>query len=401
MGMDQRLLDFVIQSLLRTWKISGVDVSRGCFRERLDPSLQPLHLGYERLVTQARLIFAFSEGSLLGAGQYASEQALTAFRFMCEHYWDNKQTGWRFSIGEGGSLPGSSRDLYAHGFVLLACASLFRATKHAEALEWAERTFEFIQTHFRHPQVGFFSVLDADNKPIDYPLLQNPHMHLFEGLLFLNECSPDERYATCGEEILDLLLERMLDRDTGTLTEYFDRRWYPDLQNGDRLEPGHHFEWVWLLHRWILTAPEPARVAREKSLLAAADKLLQWALHNGIDQIHGGIFDEVDRNRHVLKDSKRIWPTTEALKALRFASMRVPDAHLDTCYDGICELLLSRYFHIDSGTWTESLSRDLLPEVTYLPGTTLYHIVMAVRELQWLEDYKQSASVSPITTFAK
>ena len=300
--MNQPLLDFVTQSLLPTWNVSGVDASRGCFWERLDESLQPIQLGYERLVTQARLIFTFSEGALLGADQSLSEKALSAFRFMCANYWDAEKGGWRFSLGEGGSFPSGTRDLYAHGFVLLACASLYRATKHTEALEWAVRTFEFIHTHFRHPEIGFVSVLDSDNKPFEYPLLQNPHMHLFEGILFLNECSPDARYAACAEEILDLLLQRMLDCNTGTLTEYFDSRWIPDAHSGHRLEPGHHFEWVWLIHRWLRTAPAAARIAREKSLLAAASTLMKWAVEKGLDLEQGGIFDEVDRDGHVLKD---------------------------------------------------------------------------------------------------
>ena len=62
MSDDQRLIDYVTQSLLPTWKEVGVARDRGCFWERLDEDLSPIDLGYERLLTQARLLFSFSEG---------------------------------------------------------------------------------------------------------------------------------------------------------------------------------------------------------------------------------------------------------------------------------------------------------------------------------------------------
>ena len=256
MSDDQRLIDYVTQSLLPTWKEVGVARDRGCFWERLDEALSPIDLGYERLLTQARLIFSFSEGSLLGCPTWAQWSAADSFRFICSHYWDTTKGGWYFSLGNGGPMPWQTRQLYAHAFVLLACSSYYRATGDTDALLWADRTLDFLNRHFRISSGGFATALDGDLADLEEPLQQNPHMHLFEACIDLYASASASKYVTLGAELVDLLLDKFIDRTTGTLTEFFDGNWKQDRIRGHIVEPGHHFEWVWLIHRWLRLVPE-------------------------------------------------------------------------------------------------------------------------------------------------
>ena len=112
-------------------------------------------------------------------------------------------------------------------------------------------------------------------------------MHLFEACIDLYASTSDSKYVTLGAEIADLLLDKFIDRTTGTLTEFFDRDWKPDHIRGHIVEPGHHFEWVWLIHRWLRLVPRKMHGPRREELRQAASGLLRWAIDKGIDQKQG------------------------------------------------------------------------------------------------------------------
>src|SRR3546814_19321730 len=75
-------------------------------------------------------------------------------------------------------------------------------------------------------------------------------MHLFEALLALHEATGDAGWLEKALRIRDLLRDRFTSPRDGGLGEYFTPDWRPDPGDAGRVrEPGHHFEWVWLLHR--------------------------------------------------------------------------------------------------------------------------------------------------------
>ena len=78
------------------------------------------------------------------------------------------------------------RDLYAHAFVLLAIASYVGATGNRRALSLADETLAFLDDHMASPDGGGFV---EQLPPLGGVRRQNPHMHLFEALLALWECS--------------------------------------------------------------------------------------------------------------------------------------------------------------------------------------------------------------------
>lgn len=398
MNETRRLTEYVTQALLPKWRIVGVDPAQGCFQERLDLALTPIDMGYQRLLVQCRQIFSFSEGAVLGCPSWARQVASDGFDFMLAKFWDKRRGGWVFSLGEGGAFSSATRHLYAHAFVILACSAYFRATGERDALQWAERTLEFIQRHFRGvTNHGFVTALDGKLLDLRESRQQNPHMHLFEACMMMYELTSQEEFAQVVEEIISLLLDAFVEPRTGTLTEYFDDQWLPDAAQGDVLEPGHHVEWVWLIHRWLWIAREKSLVTREDELREVADRLLSWAIKFGIDTQYGGVFGEVNRQGAVVNEAKRIWPLVEAIKALRFVSVESNGRpQVSGLADKLSQLLFARYIGVggDDGTWVEFLARDLQPLTNYMPGSTPYHIVMAARELSWLSQRVQNQAIA-------
>lgn len=379
MSGDQEIARFVTEALLPRWKDAGFDDKRGCFREQLQPNLNPLETGFNRLLVQCRQVFSFSEGSLMGCPSWALDRAVRGFRFFSSHYWDTRRGGWLFSLGEGAPLPSRYRQLYSHAFVLLACAAFYRATGERNALDCAQRTLVFIHEHFAAPQGGFWTSLDEALIATTHNLEQNSHMHLFEGCMMMFEVTGERDFAVTLVQIADLLIEKFVHPATGTLTEFFDREWRPDPEKGHLVEPGHHFEWMWLIRRWLDMAAERGIPTRSAELELAVRRLLAWAITYGLDPEYGGVFDVVDREGRVVKDSKRIWPATECVKAL---ALYKDEPGVGEWRRRIAELLSKHYFIYPDGAWVESLTRELRPASRHLPASTIYHIVMAARELR-------------------
>ena len=139
-----------------------------------------------------------------------------------------------------------------------------------------------------------------------------------------------------------------------------------------RVEPGHLFEWYWILR-------EGSNLWSDARTLPAAERLFEWAERHGADTEAGGVFDVLDREGRVIKDSKRIWPQAERIKA-HASRARVGAAKGErTSLVPLVQFLFDKYLLADGG-WRESLGRTLEPVATVLPGTTPYHIFLALSE---------------------
>ena len=115
--------------------------------------------------------------------------------------------------------------------------------------------YDTLRARLAHPAVGFVETFAQAE-----PLSSNSHMHLLEASLVWLELDEDPRWRTLAEEIIELAMTRLIDARTGALPEFFTADWRP--QPDWVIEPGHQFEWAWLLLR--LT---PFTVTRASSVL--------------------------------------------------------------------------------------------------------------------------------------
>jgi mannose-6-phosphate isomerase len=191
-------------------------------------------------------------------------------------------------------------------------------------------------------------------------------MHLLEALLALEEVEPDPDARAMADEIFALCADRFVDRAQGCLGESFGARWQPLADPGARIvEPGHHFEWVWLLHFY-------ARARANPEALQLADLLQRFARRHGVDS-DGLVFDALERSGRVARGSKRLWPQTEHLKALAARGER--DALRETL-----ARVTAAYVDPATGAWREQLDRTGRVTSDALNATSVYHVVLALRE---------------------
>ncbi len=343
----------------------------GLFYEQLSQSSQPEHLGYRRILVQCRQVFSLVTISELASNPEYLEKAKAVFELTIQKYYRGAVQGWIFSL-DAKLLPlNEERDLYAHSFVLLTCAALLQASGEDKYRELAEASRSFIVAKFRAPTGGFYEALDNKLQPLPKLRRQNPHMHLIEGCLAMYESSQEQSYLALADEILELLQSRFVDFNTGTLREYFEDNLEFHSVSGAIVEPGHHFEWAWLLTERIRLGG--LSVEQNQILKALGQKLLEHGLQYGWDPQYGGFYDEITPAGEILKSSKRIWPLMEAIKALKvYGPQQLHSA------ESLLNFAFDHYLNEGSGGWTEHFDQTFTPLKQSLPGSTAYHISLAL-----------------------
>lgn len=365
---------FALDTLLPLCRDRFADTEHGGFHEQLDPGHQPIPVGSKRLMVQCRQLYVLSHAAVLGdrSGQAAAERGYAFLR----HFRDPTHGGWWFRATPDGAPLDRHKDLYAHAFLLFALAWLDRAFKAPDALSLASETMDVLNARLRAPDDGFWDSAEEDWIPRKALRRQNPHMHLLEAMLALHETTAAPRWLAEASTLVDLFLNRFFEPPTCTLGEFFDTRWRSHPERGGIIEPGHHYEWVWLLHRW---RKQGGDIRAE----LASQALYDFAERHGFDPEHGGIHDQVGRDGSVLMDTRRIWPVTEAIKA---HSARI-EAGLTVAPkqpDRLISQLFSTFLRPHARGWIETVARNGTPIQTHLPGSTPYHLFLAAAELQQL-----------------
>jgi mannose/cellobiose epimerase-like protein (N-acyl-D-glucosamine 2-epimerase family) len=380
------ILEQLAQKLLIRWMPKWHEVFRdeetgggaGAFHERLTRGFKPIKLDTRRLLTQCRQLAVYSHASLQKEDTLGFKPDLKRhFEVIKKLYFVPETEGWRFSVTDAGSPKDDTYDLYTMSFVIFAFCHYYRATKDEEAHVLAIKTLKFIHEKFRMPGLpGFAEALDKDLKPVPAIRRQNPHMHLLEACLFAAEIWDDELFIKTGDEMVSLFLNHFFDTEKMALYEWFTDDLKPHPEKGHIVEPGHYYEWIWLLKKH----------AEQQGDKHFYNKLcfimLDWANTHGWDNEFGGIYDEVGIDGTVISETKRIWPYTEALKANALMLIKDRPDNNKARKERIARMVdIFKNKYIDQrGFWTERLNRDLTPLTDYMPGTTPYHVYFGIME---------------------
>lgn len=381
-GFDT-LRPWLFGEFLPFWLDRAPDPRHGGVLERLTLDGHPADVPQRRTMVQARLLYVFSHAAVLGAGERATDTASRIFGAMVRRHWDDRDGGWWHSVTVDGGPLDRRKDAYAHAFVLFATAWYFRATGAAEARAWADRTLAFLDARMTAPPDagGWGGFVEEIAAPGDearlLPRQQNPHMHFLEAMLAWREATSEPGWLERARAVLGLFERRFFDAGTGSLGEFFAADWTPAPGAAGRLrEPGHHYEWTWLLHQYH-------RLTGDASVLPAARALYDFAQAHGLahpPDAPSVVIDQVDRTGTVINAGRRLWPQTEALKAAlaRFELWGAQADHAEARHR-----LTALFTHHLSAhpLWCEQQDAQGHNVSAFLPLSSLYHVQLAVAEL--------------------
>ncbi|WP_206957365.1 AGE family epimerase/isomerase [Trinickia acidisoli] len=315
----------------------------------------PLPAARYRAMACARQLFIFSH-----AGDAAHAEQL--FHAMRRYFHDEKHGGWIYSVDAQGAPLDTTKDLYTHAFVIFACAHYAMATGDRDALRVIAETALLVQARFAAPDSLLHAALDADFSAVRTGPLQNPLMHLTEAYLAAYETTGEPSYETTLAQLAGSVARSFVHAPTGAIAEL------PIGSADNRLEPGHQFEWFYLIKR---AGPAIAESGLERELSRAFD----FAQRNGVDRATGGVYAALDEQGAVKDATQRIWAQTEYLRAL---ATRARDEDLEALALQIPRFQ-ARFLHARG--WYECLTPAGDVARADMPSTTPYHLATAYASL--------------------
>ncbi|MEW5685030.1 MAG: AGE family epimerase/isomerase [Pseudomonadota bacterium] len=341
---------------LPLWATVGVDPVNAGFREGLTWGGEP-HDPRRRTRVQARQAFVFASAAadgLPGPWARVAREGLDWFLARAR-----RSDGlYASALDIDGAVIDPEPRLYEHAFVLLALAARHRLDPAGDAQAEALRVLEALSA-LRHPAGGF---READ----EHPFQANAQMHVFEAARAWEAAGGEAAWAGLGDEMAELALSRFIDARTGALHEFFDDDWRPLTGEAGLMEPGHHFEWAWLLEPWGAQRGD-ARARQAARRLFAVGR-------TGRDPARNVIQNAIHPDFSIRDAGARLWPQTEHLKAaliLGEAEMALEAANG-----------LAAYLDTPArGVWRERMREDGGFVEAHAPATSLYHLYLAIREL--------------------
>lgn len=368
---SERLHDWLLRSAYPLWSTAGVDPEGG-FYERIGADGSPVR-GPRRARVLGRQLYSFARAGTLGwDGDAASvvRHGLAALpRFLRDDGLAHARTD-----DEGKPLD-APIDLYDQAFVMfgLAHAAPF-ADDPAEVFETARRLREALEAH-AHPDGGF-----EEARPRTLPLKANPHMHLFEAALAWGEVAGQSDAAAWdrfADGLADLSLRRFIDPTTGAVHEFYDGDWNRLSGDSEIVEPGHQFEWGWLLIRW-------GRARGRAEAVEAGTGLIALGEAHGLDAGTGVTVGELDGGLRPRPFHARLWAQGERMKAWAQAAVQATgpgdrDAALGRM-EAAAEALELFLKGPPPGAWRDRMGPDRTIVEEAAPASSLYHVVGAVEE---------------------
>lgn len=319
------------------WLSRSIDTQYGGYLTSLDEKGNPAGDTDKLIVAQARMIWGFSTFG----GYYRNEQILSAAAqgvdFLIKHFWDDIHGGWYWKTAGNGQVIDDGKLTYGQSFAIYALAAYYRHTGDKKSLYYAERTFDLLQTYCADTLYGgYYENLErdwtiapggyaaGDRKSLDI------HMHLMEAFTPLARCSGKEIHRRKLEEVIQLILQRMISPSSGCGLNQFDRSfdpltpinikrtWNAERQAGQILQPqvdstsyGHNLELAWLFNKSGAVLGDAA-----DRFGTVNRRLIDHALLYGFDYENGGVYRDGPHDGPALVKDKEFWQNAEALVGL-------------------------------------------------------------------------------------
>lgn len=348
------------QAALPVWCTLGQNAF-GAFEERLGQDGRPI-IEPRRARVQARQLYVFAEAGRCGwSGPWRS--AIQAGLKHLSKSFLRADGLIRTRVSYVGEPLDDTAYLYDQAFYLLALASMSRA---------------FDATIFERDAVALRDRLcataDVEGGMLEagaHPYQSNAHMHLLEASLAWEEAGVDPGWKAFSDQIVRLAKTRFIDAKGGFIREFFKADWSPaDGADGHLVEPGHQFEWAWLLARYGHARAAPDAIDDAWRLYAAGLR--------GVDQQRSVAVDEMNDDGSLRLSRARLWPQTEWLKASMILASLCDGARQVECLDQANIALRTLLGYLTNfGVWTDKMSDSgpFLDEPA--PASSLYHIMAA------------------------
>jgi mannobiose 2-epimerase len=304
-------------NVLRFWMERVPDLRHGGFLGYIGDDLAVDPSGPKGGVLNSRILWTFAAALRRYREPAYREAAERALSYLLSHFWDEVHGGVYWMLDHEGRPIADRKQTYNLAFALYGLAEHHQATGSDEALDRAIRLFRSIEQHAADPvHGGYWEARARDWQPLEdvrlsekdlnCPKSMNTHLHVMEGYSNLLRVWDGEGLRDRLRDLVEIHLERIVDRDRSHLLLFFDEEWRPV----DRaVSYGHDIEASWLI---VEAAEIVGDAGLREEAARTAEKIARVTLAEGFDREHGGVLAErADGGR--LDDEKHWWMQAEAI----------------------------------------------------------------------------------------
>jgi cellobiose epimerase len=304
------------KNLLPYWSSKMVDNDNGGFYGRIDYNDQIIPGEDKGGILNARILWTYSSAyRVLKDSAYLS-LARREKNYIMAHFIDKQYGGAYRSVTSKGEPSDTRKQTYTQSFFIYGLSEYYRATGDTEALQAAKEIFGLLEKNALDKESnGYFEVFTRDwkrsrdmligEKTIADEKTMNTSIHIMESYTNLYRVWPDKRMGECLKNIIEIFLDKMVDRNTSHLICFFDK-------NGNGTSTidsyGHDIESSWLVY-------EAASLLKDPALLEKVRKVsikIANAASEGL-QPDGSMIYERDYVSGDIRSERSWWPQAETV----------------------------------------------------------------------------------------
>lgn len=334
------------------WQGPGWNAELALPYESLDARHAPLPPQRYRAMACARQLYVFA--SLIGEVPQAEERASALFRSLQRHFHDAEHGGWFYSIDPQGTPLDTSKDLYTHAFILFACAHYWGKVREPLVESVLNASLEVIAQRFANADDLYEASLKRDWSTSGSGPLQNPLMHLAEAFLATLAVREDANVRQALLSLCDGMAKHFIEPQQRVMMEK------PLKAVDNWFEPGHQFEWYYLL------ASSP--LLRNGKLHNALEHSFGHTEQRGVEPDSGAVCAMLDLEPQAgpRDATQRIWAQAEYLRALTLRSGSEGTL--------LSQLRALQQHFLHAKGWNECLDAHGVLSRRDMPSTTPYHL---------------------------
>lgn len=251
-------------------------------------------------ILNSRILWFFSNAYMVLGGESLLACARHAFRFLKEHCVDRENGGVYWSLTYDGKPEDTTKHTYNQAFAIYALSSYYDASKDEEALAIAESLYQVVEQKCKDAY-GYMEAFDVRFEPAENDKLSengvmaektmNTLLHVFEAYTELYRVSHNEAVAQNIRAMLDLVAEKVYNKEAGRQEVFFDKTWHTLI---DLYSYGHDIEAAWLIDRGLEVLGDEAYTAKLSPITRTiTENIYQRAYidHSLVNEAENGVVD--------------------------------------------------------------------------------------------------------------
>ena len=405
LALKQEAENYLNGKLLPFWLDRCKDEQYGGFITHFDRDGHDTGEDQKSLIAQARTVFSMSAAHRAGYGHgKCAEFASHGVNFLLDKMWDDEFGGFIWTVDRQGNIQINKKIIYGLSFAIYSLSEYTLSTGDRRGIEYAEKVFDLLQKYCADTMYGgYFEMFDknwelcgpgsggGDRKTLD------AHMHLMEAFTTLYECSGKNIHCRKLQEIIEILLKRILHPEFATGIPQFWRDWQiaPQIkfdivwgwdrfaEGGakpnaeDNTSYGHNAEFAWLLNRALTVM-----VGDKKPYMDIMKKQLDQAVEFGIDREYGGVYVEGSHAGQVYDREKEFWQQAEVMIGMLDGCILFDTDKYWPAYENVHRFVFDRMINHKTGEWWPLLTREGEPIWTHMSHSwkVNYHTIRCMVE---------------------